>query len=235
MNHYFISDLHLTPDCPQTLALFYQFIEQQRDKMASLYILGDFFEYWVGDDHLDSWSEKILSTLQSLDIPLFFIHGNRDFLLSANLLSQFGIQLLQDNSLIQLAGKKIILAHGDQLCTDDLAYQEFRQMVRSLKWQKTFLAQPRQQRLNIVNSLRKKSQQAMQEKTETIMDVNPQAVEQLFQKKQAKILIHGHTHRPGIYHYDLKHFKATRYILGDWHNKISFLKISKSLQFELVY
>lgn len=203
--------------------------------MASLYILGDFFEYWVGDDHLDPWSEKILATLQALAIPLFFIHGNRDFLLSENLLNHFGIQLLPDNSVIQLAEKKIILAHGDQLCTDDLPYQEFRQRVRSKAWQKQFLAQTRQQKLDIVNSLRQKSQQAMQAKTESIMDVNPQAVELLFQQKQAEILIHGHTHRPGIHHYQLKHFKATRYVLGDWHQNISFLKINDALQFDLVH
>ncbi len=190
--------------------------------MDSLTILGDFFEVWIGDDSLDAWSEKIFVTLKQLKIPINFIAGNRDFLLSEKLLKQFNIQLLPDNSVISFDNTSILLAHGDQLCTDDIKYQEFRKLVRSKAWQNDFLSKPLIERKAIVQTLRKQSLQAMKQKQEEIMDVNQEAVKKAFLNNRLNLIIHGHTHRENLHTYPKQQY---RLVLGAWHNGIAYLKL----------
>jgi UDP-2,3-diacylglucosamine hydrolase len=219
---------------PETVTDFYQFINQHQSDMESLYILGDFFEVWIGDDSLDSWSEKILLSLKNTQAKLYFIAGNRDFLLSKKLLQPFNIQLLPDNSLIQIDTIQLLLAHGDQLCTDDIKYQQFRTLVRSNQWQNNFLSKTLAERQAIVLSLRDRSKVAMQKKQEDIMDVNPNTISTAFKKFNAPIIVHGHTHREAI-HSEAK--GKHRIVLGAWHNGIAYLKvdsIGKKVRFTLL-
>ena len=221
MSHYFISDLHLSPEQPETVDYFFQFIKQHKHDMESLTLLGDFFEVWIGDDSLDDWSRQLFLAIQNTNAKVRFIAGNRDFLLSDSLLKQFNIKLLPDNSKITLNGIAVLLAHGDQLCTDDIKYQEFRALVRSDAWQQDFLSKPLNERQIMVQALREQSKQAMKDKHEDIMDVNALAVEQAFIDYDVSLIIHGHTHREALHRYENN---KNRFVLGAWHDGISYIK-----------
>ena len=219
----FISDLHLDKSRPHINNYFIHYLKSLNSNVSDLYILGDLFEYWVGDDDpmdgLDDVCEAIIDVGKKINI--WYMHGNRDFLVSKKICDNLKINLLQDPSIINIGNMKILLLHGDTLCTDDLDYQEFRLMVRSEKWQNEMLSKPLSERLMIAEALRKKSKEANMEKGEEIMDVNENEVLSVIEKYDPDIIIHGHTHRPNIHHHD----NVIRYVLGDWYNNFYVLTL----------
>jgi UDP-2,3-diacylglucosamine hydrolase len=222
----FISDLHLDRERPDIQALFHEFLQNRAAGADALYILGDLFEYWIGDDdpgqeHADTL--KALQALTSRGVPVYFLPGNRDFLIGQEFLEQSGCQKLDDHVIIDLYGQKVLLMHGDTLCTDDVEYQQLRSMMRNPQWQAQFLAQPYEDRLQQVLSLRKKSSEAIAAKGEIITDVNDQAVRDTMCQYGVTELIHGHTHRPAVHHFELNGEEYTRYVLGDWYEQGSLL------------
>ena len=224
----FISDLHLCANRPHITDAFLHFLKNTAVKANALYILGDFFEYWAGDDDIaDVHHQTIinaLSTLADSGVNLYFMHGNRDFLVSTGFCKAAKITLLQDPTLINLYGKKVLLSHGDDLCTDDWAYQTFRHQVRDKKWQEDFLRQPLIVRKEQIESIRMRSEQEKSLKSSQIMDVNQTAVEALLVKfDYPPIFIHGHTHRPKEHHIQLGEHQITRWVLGDWYEQGSYL------------
>lgn len=219
----FISDLHLDKSRPHINNYFIYYLKSLSRNVSNLYILGDLFEYWVGDDDpmdgLDDVCEAIIDVGKKINI--WYMHGNRDFLVSKKICDNLKINLLQDPTIINNGNMKILLLHGDTLCTDDLDYQEFRLMVRSEKWQNEMLSKPLSERLMVAEALRKKSKEANMEKGEEIMDVNENEVLSVIEKYDPDIIIHGHTHRPNIHHHD----NVIRYVLGDWYNNFYVLTL----------
>lgn len=229
----FISDLHLCISRPHINQAFIQFLNTQAPAAEALYILGDFFEYWAGDDDIDNpdHSEIIqaLKTLSNEGTPIFLMHGNRDFLIANRFANASHAKLISDPTLLELYGRKVLLSHGDTLCTDDIAYQTFRKQVRSAEWQEHFLSQPLAQRKSQIESLRKRSELEKSNKSESIMDVNADAVVELIRQFQhPDILIHGHTHRPGKHIVNLDSKTTERWVLADWYDHGSYLKLSAS-------
>lgn len=221
----FVSDLHLDQKRPHIIAAFCHFLENISN-IDALYILGDLFEYWIGDDDPAIGLESVISALQKLsdvNIPVYFIHGNRDFLVGKKFAKQVHCQLLAEETVVDLYGKPTLIMHGDTLCTDDIAYQNYRAKIRN-KWvQKFILMLSLKQRLSLAEKLRNKSINATQEKTEDIMDVNQQSVEQAMCKYNVHYLIHGHTHRPAIHEFNIKNHEYKRIVLGDWYEQGSVL------------
>ncbi|MFC5398075.1 UDP-2,3-diacylglucosamine diphosphatase [Undibacterium jejuense] len=212
----FVSDIHLSPSLPKTTRAFLNFLAEQGTKTEQLYILGDMFEYWVGDDDIhDKYNAEVVQSLHKLTaagVQLFWIAGNRDFLIGQDFASATGIKLLQDPSVIMVAGRKIAICHGDEQCTDDIGYIQFRAQVRNVEWQRNFLALPLAQRKTIVQGMRESSKMQQSQKELSIMDVNSSAIEQLFASTACHYLIHGHTHRPALH----EHEGQYRYVLPDW-------------------
>jgi UDP-2,3-diacylglucosamine hydrolase len=222
----FISDLHLEPARPAVTALFLGFLKQRARRAEALYILGDLFEAWIGDDDDAELGRVVADALRALSdsgVPLFFIHGNRDFLLGPRFAAASGIQLLPETVVIELTGEPILLMHGDTLCTDDVGYQDFRARVRDPAWQAHTLALPLPQRRALASQLRETSQQATQQKATEITDVNPAAVDAALRAHGVRHLIHGHTHRPAMHRWMLDGRPARRTVLGDWHLQGSVL------------
>lgn len=227
----FISDLHLTPDRPASGMLFEQFIGKADRFLQQLYILGDLFEYWIGDDAASLLGhdavEAALTNTVHRGTEVFFLHGNRDFLVGEAFAQRTGCQLLPDPIVInpqQQYGDnqiRILLTHGDALCIDDIEHQQARKQMLSAKWKIAFLDTPIQQRLETATALRKKSETDKQSKPLEIMDVNQQAVEQLMREHQVNIMIHGHTHKPAAHEFMLDGKLARRYVLGDWYTQKS--------------
>jgi UDP-2,3-diacylglucosamine hydrolase len=238
----FISDLHLCDSRPHITAAFIDFLNHTASQAQALYILGDLFEYWAGDDAIqnNSIQNNVIETtglqasihaLCSLakTTPVFFMAGNRDFLIGAGFAEATGITILPDPSLLNLYGKRVLLSHGDALCTDDVAYQDFRKEVRSAGWQQQFLSQPLADRIAYIEQLRTKSEQAKSTKSMQIMDVNTTAVEDLLkQHDYPPLFIHGHTHRPNTHIHKLAGHICERVVLGDWYEQGSYLKLSAS-------
>lgn len=233
MDSYFISDIHLTQSDPRISARFFKLIEElQAQSIASLYILGDFFEAWVGDDACDPLQIKVAEALRNLSehgVKIFIMHGNRDFLIGKRYAKACGATLLKDPSLIQLGEHKILLCHGDSLCTDDKAYQLFRRIIRNRYLLSLFSKLPVKLRLNIARKLRNQSMR--QKKAEDILDVNPNTAVTLCEKYQTKLMIHGHTHRPAIHRYA----SITRIVLSDWEHRGQALILNDSLNIRFVY
>lgn len=224
MNTYFISDLHLQPEREDLAQAFYQFLNQHLEDGDTLYILGDFFDAWIGDDEDQPFYLQVKSKLRSLaerKITCYFMHGNRDFLIRSGFANDTNIRLLEDPTLITLAGKKILLMHGDSLCTRDIDYVAFREQVRSLTWQQTVLAIPLAQRRIMAAEMRKKSMSMNSNKASDIMDVTPEVVDAVMIEHRADILLHGHTHRPA--RHTLPGNKE-RIVLGDWDTQGWFVK-----------
>lgn len=221
----FISDLHLTPERPESTRLFESFIKDAPGYVEQLYILGDLFEYWVGDDGSRALGHQpIESALKSTvddGTEVFFLHGNRDFLVGKEFAHRTGCQLLPDPVVIKPDTLRILLTHGDALCTDDLEHQASRQQMLSGKWKMAFLDRPLPERIATANALRQKSELGKQSKPEAIMDVNQQAVENLMRSHQVNIMIHGHTHRPAAHEFFLDGERARRFVLGDWYEQKS--------------
>ncbi|MCW5589534.1 MAG: UDP-2,3-diacylglucosamine diphosphatase [Legionellales bacterium] len=219
MATYFISDLHLDESRPEITELFLHFLTHRLLDADALYILGDLFEVWIGDDEQTSLQQVIAKALKKLTIPVFFIHGNRDFLMGKRYAKQAGLTLLPDPACVTIYGKKILLMHGDLLCTNDIAYQRFRRKVRNPLIQWFFLRTSLRYRLKIAKHYREGSKAHTATKTLEIMDVTPQTVIDYLQRYQVTLLIHGHTHRPAIHSIALAGTEAQRIVLADWHQR----------------
>ncbi len=224
----FISDLHLCASRPHITLAFLQFLQTNASQAKALYILGDLFEYWAGDDDIeDSHIQPIIAAFNGLanaGVNVYFMHGNRDFLIAEGFCNAASIKLLRDPTLIDLYGKRALLSHGDDLCTDDIAYQDFRRQVRNETWQANFLSLPLQARKKQIEAIRLRSEQEKLQKTAQIMDVNQIAVEKLLAGYDyPELLIHGHTHRPYQHQIQLDGHTITRWVLGDWYEQGSYL------------
>jgi UDP-2,3-diacylglucosamine hydrolase len=229
----FISDLHLCDSRPHITKSFIEFLEKTASKAQALYILGDLFEYWAGDDAIKTGAmQASIHAIHSLvlrGIPIYLMHGNRDFLIAEGFAKATGIKILPDPSIMTLYGKPVLLSHGDALCTDDIAYQKFRLEVRNETWQTQFLSQPLANRIAYIEQLRTKSEQEKSTKSMQIMDVNSTAVNNLLREFSCPpIFIHGHTHRPYKHIHKLDGKICERWVLGDWYEQGSYLKLSKN-------
>lgn len=218
----FISDLHLSESQPHTASCFVRFLSRVGPDTSALFILGDLFETWIGDDDNTNFNHHIQQQLRGLSqrgIDLFIMHGNRDFLIGKKFATNCGATLIDDPTLIQLGSLKVLLMHGDTLCTDDTEYQAFRRKVRKPWVKQLFLMIPLWLRRLIVSGLRNTSKRRVKHKSCEIMDVNQDAVVETFLSQGADILIHGHTHRPNIHEYTHPPSLLKRIVLGDWHEK----------------
>lgn len=216
----FVSDIHLSPELPATTTAFLDFLRKHACRTEQLYLLGDIFEYWAGDDDADdAYHQRIIAALRELadnGVKVYWIAGNRDFLAGESFAAAAGLALLPDPYSLELCGLRMVLTHGDACCTDDTAYMAFRKQVRDAEWQKQFLAKPLVQRKQIVEAMRMSSKEAQRGKTMEIMDVNLQAIHSLFAHSGASVMIHGHTHRPGRHDHEVARKKCVRYVLPDW-------------------
>lgn len=223
----FISDLHLSSDDPASLKRFHEFLAGPAQRASALYILGDLFEVWVGDDDLDEPTHQAvaqdLRRYADQGIPIFIMHGNRDFLLGENFMAASGVRLLADPHRIDLFGTPTLLTHGDGYCIDDPPYQDFRQKVRTPDWQADFLAKPLHERKAIAQALRQDSRDAQTGKTMSILDVNPEAVNRALLDSGYLRLIHGHTHRPAHHVFTLEGLQRERWVLPDWYKQGGYL------------
>jgi len=224
---HFISDLHLNPAEPATTDAFLGFLAGPARDAETLWILGDLFEYWAGDDDLASpFNAGIADALHDLvakGVSARLIVGNRDFLLGKTFTQRSGVEIVSEPICISFGNQSCVLLHGDALCTDDVAYQQFRLMVRNPAWQAQFLAQPLLARHRIAEDLRAKSEVSKQGKTPEIMDVNADAVAQAFRDSGTNLMIHGHTHRPATHSLNVDGVARQRYVLPDWHGRASGL------------
>ena len=223
MSTLFISDLHLSAERPAIGGLFLKFLSEQAPKAEALYILGDLFEAWLGDDIIPPDVATILQALRALSdagTPVYVMHGNRDFLLGEQFAKLSGSTLLEDPTLIDLYGTPTLLMHGDLLCTDDIPYQEMRKMLREPQWIREFLGKSPKERIAFAQSLRERSKKETGEKDEAIMDVNDDTVQEYFTRYSVTRLIHGHTHRPAIHQKE----GQQRCVLGDWYEQGSVLR-----------
>lgn len=228
----FISDLHLCASRPTITEAFLNFLKTKAKPAEKLFILGDLFEYWAGDDDLTHPDHlNVIQALKALsqNTAIYFIHGNRDFLIGKAFAEATGASILADPSELNLYGHRVLLSHGDALCTDDVEYQTFKKLVRSQDWQTKFLGQPLSQRKAQIEELRKKSELEKSGKSYEVMDVNFQAVEKMLQDfNYPEIFIHGHTHRPGIHQLNLAGNDCTRIVLGDWYDQGSCLRLDEA-------
>lgn len=216
----FASDLHLSDADPATTAAFLDFLAGPARKAAALYLLGDIFEYWIGDDDDDALNARIATALRALadgGTRVFLMHGNRDFLLGHAFAARAGATLLDDPHPVEAFDRRLLLSHGDALCSDDSSYQQFRAMVRQPAWQAAFLARPLAERKAEAARIRAASETAKQGKAMTIMDANPDAVAQLLARHPACDLIHGHTHRPALHRHEVQDSARQRWVLPDWY------------------
>ncbi len=226
-----ISDLHLTTENDRGMANFRQCLDTLQPQLSTLYILGDLFEFWVGDDAAVRLGyEPVIQRLQALTlagVKLFFLPGNRDFLVAENFARQTGCQLLADGTVVRIYGTRVLLMHGDSLCTDDHEHQEFRKMVNQASWQGEFLARPQPERIQMAQKARLQSRQNLQHKSMDIMDVNQAAVDETMEDFSVRILVHGHTHRPAIHEWEVQGHTRRRIVLGAWYSETSVLLFSK--------
>lgn len=226
----FIADIHLCAEEPAITAGFLAFLRRDALQADALYILGDLFESWVGDDDPDPLHAEIASALRNLQqqgIPCYFIHGNRDFLLGKRFAAASGITLLPEEQVVDLYGKRILIMHGDTLCTDDHGYQRFRRRVHQRWLQKIFLTLPLIFRQRLAASMRAGSKHANSSKDVAIMDVNAQAVATTMRRHQVQYLIHGHTHRPAVHQLEINGRAGERWVLGAWHHEGSMIRVSE--------
>ncbi len=221
MSTLFISDLHLDGSKPETIRLFHEFIRCEAFTSGHLYILGDLFEAWIGDDDDNPDYRQIIGTLRALTdkgIPLSVMRGNRDFLMADKFARDTGCTLLDDPTLIDLYGTPTLLMHGDSLCTDDTEHMAYRQVVLSPQWQQQILSKSIEERRDMALEIRAISSVSKQGKTDEIMDVNLDMVNKTMLENNVTQLIHGHTHRPNIHETDLNGKPCRRIVLGDWHD-----------------
>ncbi len=228
---YFIADLHLAENRPDITACFLSFLKNEAPKASQLYILGDLFESWIGDDDDSEYVLQIATALHQLSqqgTTLFFIHGNRDFLLGKRFAKKSGMTLLSEVTTIELFGETTVIMHGDTLCTKDVAYQDFRKKSRSWWWQACIKSLPLFVRRKIAANYRKRSASATANKSQEIMDVTPSEVITCLEQFNSQLLIHGHTHRPFVHEINANGKAAQRIVLGDWYEQGSWLSVSKA-------
>jgi len=214
----FISDLHLEPIENSRLETFYNLLSRANDDFDALYIIGDLFEYWIGDDDEHPVNRNIIQNIKkSTDngLGIFLMHGNRDFLLGSKFEEMTGAKIIDDMTIIEDEFCKIMVSHGDVFCTDDIEYQKLKKTLRSDEWIKSFLSKTIEERIIFANQLRSQSAESSSNKAESIMDVNLDYVDEVIEKNNLDILIHGHTHRPAIHKLDSG---ASRAVLGSWEN-----------------
>ncbi|MEK6749414.1 MAG: UDP-2,3-diacylglucosamine diphosphatase [Pseudomonadota bacterium] len=219
MTTLFISDMHLAAQRPDVARMVFDFLHVHQAATQRIYILGDLFEAWLGDDAVLPDQQTAIDGLHNLTatgIELFVMHGNRDFLLGNRFEDMTGARLIAQDTVVDLYGTRVLLTHGDALCTDDIEYQAFRAMVRDPRWQQQALALPIAQRIEMAAQFRTMSKSQAGLKPADIMDVNAQAVATTMQQHQVQYLIHGHTHRPAIHPFELSAGGAYRIVLGDW-------------------
>jgi UDP-2,3-diacylglucosamine hydrolase len=228
MHSIFVSDLHLTPDRPTAHEIFFGFLRGIASGAAALYVLGDLFESWVGDDDLDDpFNASVADALRSLTaggVALYFMHGNRDLLVGQAFARRCGARLVADPLLTDLHGIMTLLMHGDTLCTDDVEYQKFRAYAHDAGNQRRFLDQPLAARKDQMLGMRADSERSKQAKTAEIMDVAPAAVEQALRSHGYPRLIHGHTHRPGRHVHRVDGHVCERWVLTDWYGRAGYLR-----------
>ena len=224
----FLSDLHLAPERPALVAAFRAFCAGPARSAAGVYVLGDLFDAWIGDDQLaEPLAAEVAAMLAELaraGVPIGVIAGNRDFLLGERFARASGVTLLPEQIVVNVAGTPTLLLHGDELCTADVGYQRFRRVARSLRWQRRFLALPYAWRRGIARWLRGRSRMATAGKPEKIMDVEPKAVDAAFRAANVRRIIHGHTHRPARHHLVVDERECERWVLADWYHQGSFVE-----------
>lgn len=224
----FISDLHLSVERPGPNEQLFRFLHEEAARADALYILGDLFEYWIGDDGLaeDPLGRQVARALRVLSKSGVAVHlmvGNRDFLMGSGFCAESGAQLLDDPRVVEIDEKRILLMHGDTLCTDDADYQGWRATARSEAWQKDFLAKSLPDRRETIEGLRAKSKAVVQAKPADIMDVNEQAVREAFRVHGVQLMIHGHTHRPAKHEHEVNGRRCQRWVLPDWYGRGGYL------------
>ncbi|WP_043447939.1 UDP-2,3-diacylglucosamine diphosphatase [Halotalea alkalilenta] len=215
----FIADLHLSPEHPELTQALFDYLDYRAAGAHALYILGDLFDYWIGDDAIGEFERSVADKLAEYagkGTQLYLMHGNRDFLLGQDFATAAGAELIEDPSLIMLGDVPLLLMHGDSLCTDDQEYMAFRAMVRDPQWQRSVLALPIAERLRMAAQLRERSGASNSNKSAEIMDVNPGAVERIMRQCQVRTLIQGHTHRPDVHEFLIDDEVVRRYVVGDW-------------------
>ena len=226
---YFIADLHLSENRPDISACFFSFLKNEAVEAEKLYILGDLFEAWVGDDDDSPYLKTIAQALTKLSLSgtkIYYIHGNRDFLLGKRYANQASMQLLPEIDTIDLYGQRVVIMHGDTLCTRDIDYQAFRKKSRSWWWQKAVKSLPLFIRKKIASNYRQKSAAATAMKAQEIMDVTPSEVIKCLESYQSQLIIHGHTHRPAVHEVIANNDQAKRIVLGDWYEQGAWLKVT---------
>lgn len=223
----FVSDLHLDAQHPEITRQFLAFLERDAPSAEALYILGDLFEVWIGDDDPAPEKQRIVAALRALTergVACYVMHGNRDFLLGERFCRETGCALLEDPIVLHLYGERVLAMHGDALCTDDHSYQKLRAMVRDPGWQRMFLALSTEQRRTLADEARAGSKAHLAQVDMAIMDVNEGTVANAMRGANVRLLLHGHTHRPNVHRFDLDGADARRIVLGDWHERGSVLK-----------
>ena len=227
MTTLFISDLHLDEECPNIGDQLLSLLEGEASNADALYILGDLFESWVGDDDPNEHYASIKIGLRALvdsGVPVYFMHGNRDFMIGEDFARETGVALLPDPTVLELHGTAVLLSHGDVMCTDDLEYQKVRTMTRDPEWQAMMLAKPLEERLAFAAHARKLSQARYESLKEEITDVNQREVVKALDEHGVDVLLHGHTHRPAVHDVELSDRIAKRIVLGDWYEHGSILR-----------
>ena len=223
----FVSDLHIDAAHPAIAARFLEFLGGEARDAEALYILGDLFESWIGDDDPDDTQRAVTSALRELGgrgVPCFLMHGNRDFLIGERFAAASAVELLPDPLLISLHGERVLAMHGDALCTGDRAYQRLRATVRDAAWQRRFLRLPVAARRSLAGAARAGSRAHNAALHEAIADVEAASVAAVLRTAGVTTLIHGHTHRPGIHRFDVDGVARTRIVLGDWYDAGSVLR-----------
>ncbi|HZO04500.1 MAG TPA: UDP-2,3-diacylglucosamine diphosphatase [Burkholderiales bacterium] len=231
MSALFISDLHLTEERPEANERFIAFLEEKARGAEALYILGDFFEYWIGDDDLgEPFNAVIVGLLREISkrgVRLSLMHGNRDFLIGERFCAATGARLLKDPTVDTIQGEKTLLVHGDTLCTDDVEYQAWRRKARDRAFQAAFLAKSLPERRLAILQMRERSKEVVQGKTAEIMDVNDAAVRDALRRHGVRRLIHGHTHRPGRHALEVDGERCERWVLPDWYGRGGYLEVAR--------
>jgi len=227
MTTLFVSDLHLDAARPDIGGQFLGFLETEGVAAEALYILGDLFESWIGDDDPDAHYSVIKRALRSLvdhGVPVYFMHGNRDFMVGERFAQETGARILSDPHVLEIHGETVLLSHGDALCTDDVEYQKIRLMTRDPTWQAMMLEKSLAERQAFAAQARAASMQQARTASQGISDVNQAAVEELMREHQVSILLHGHTHRPAVHTLNIDEGSGTRIVLGDWYEQGSVVR-----------
>lgn len=227
MLNLFCSDLHLDPTRPGARALFGEFLAGPARRADALFVLGDLFEYWAGDDDGDTFNASVCADLRAcadVGVSLFFLPGNRDFLVGEGFARASGARLIADGAVVRVGSRRVLLLHGDTLCTDDAEYQDFRARVRGDRWRREFLSRPVAERRQEIEALRSRSEAEKRRKPAPIMDVNPEAVVAAMEESAADAMIHGHTHRPARHETDIGGRKVERWVLPEWSANGGYLR-----------